>query len=45
MFWAKPSTKTIKPMRINDYCFIMMQLDTAEQINYKELKLAKEKHT
>ena len=32
-------------MRISDYCFILMQLDTAEQVNCKELKLAKEKHT
>ena len=32
-------------MRINDFCFILMQLDTTEPINCKQLKLAKEKHT
>ena len=45
MFWAKPFTRTIKPMRNNDYCFTLTLLDTAEHTDCKQLKLAKEKHT
>ena len=42
MFGAKSFTRIIKPMiRINDYCFILMQLDMSEQISCKSSNLQK----